>query len=34
MPKNTAVFVCQSCGASTQRWEGKCPTCGEWNTLV
>ena len=27
-------FVCQSCGGATQRWVGKCPSCGEWNTLV
>ena len=27
-------FVCQSCGAVTSRWSGKCPTCGEWNSLV
>ena len=27
-------FVCQSCGAVTSRWAGKCPSCGEWNSLV
>jgi DNA repair protein RadA/Sms len=27
-------FVCQSCGGSSTRWVGKCPACGEWNTLV
>ena len=27
-------FVCQSCGGVSQRWVGKCPSCGEWNTLV
>ena len=31
--KNTA-FVCQSCGFETPRWLGKCPGCGEWNSLV
>lgn len=30
--KNT--YVCQSCGAVETRWSGKCPSCGEWNTLV
>ena len=30
--KNT--YVCQSCGAVEMRWVGKCPSCGEWNTLV
>ena len=27
-------FVCQSCGAVSSRWAGKCGTCGEWNSLV
>ncbi len=27
-------FTCQNCGGVTPRWVGKCPTCGEWNTLV
>ncbi len=27
-------FVCQNCGGATSRWVGKCPACGEWNTLV
>ena len=27
-------FVCQSCGAASSRWAGKCATCGEWNTIV
>jgi DNA repair protein RadA/Sms len=29
-----ASFVCQNCGGVSQRWVGKCPSCGEWNTLV
>jgi DNA repair protein RadA/Sms len=28
------VFVCQQCGAQQPRWMGKCPDCGEWNSLV
>jgi DNA repair protein RadA/Sms len=28
------AFVCQSCGASSSRWAGKCPGCGDWNTMV
>jgi len=27
-------FVCQNCGGLSTRWVGKCPACGEWNTLV
>jgi DNA repair protein RadA/Sms len=29
-----AQYVCQSCGAVSPRWTGKCPGCGEWNTLI
>jgi DNA repair protein RadA/Sms len=32
--KNRSQFVCQSCGAVTTRWEGRCGACGEWNTIV
>jgi DNA repair protein RadA/Sms len=32
--KSVAVFVCQSCGATAPKWLGRCPDCGEWNTLV
>lgn len=34
MVKHKANFVCQSCGASFSKWNGKCENCGEWNTLV
>jgi len=27
-------FVCQSCGAASARWAGRCEACGAWNTLV
>lgn len=26
-------FVCTNCGAQTTKWYGRCPECGEWNTL-
>ncbi len=33
--KNTnTVFVCQNCGHQSGKWLGKCPECGEWNSLV
>jgi DNA repair protein RadA/Sms len=34
MARATTVHVCSSCGHSTPRWQGRCPGCGEWNTLV
>ena len=34
MSKEKSHFVCQSCGAVTARWMGKCPECAEWNTLA
>ncbi len=27
-------FVCQTCGGAQPRWVGKCPACGDWNTLL
>ena len=32
--KNANIFVCQNCGASYPKWQGKCDSCGEWNTIV
>lgn len=34
MSKVKTVFLCQSCGADSPKWIGKCPSCGEWNTYV
>ena len=31
--KTKSVFVCNQCGFETPKWLGKCPGCGEWNTL-
>jgi DNA repair protein RadA/Sms len=28
------VYVCQKCGSQSRKWVGKCPDCGEWNSLV
>ncbi len=30
----TTVFACQNCGHQSPKWLGKCPECGEWNSLV
>jgi len=32
--KLRTTYVCQQCGYETPEWYGKCPNCGEWNTLV
>lgn len=32
--KTKKVYVCSSCGYDTPKWVGKCPGCGEWNTMV
>ncbi|HET6388118.1 DNA repair protein RadA [Hyphomicrobium sp.] len=29
-----SLYVCQSCGATSSRWAGKCTACGEWNAMV
>lgn len=34
MAKIAREFVCQSCGATSSRWAGRCPACGEWNTVA
>jgi len=34
MAKTRTAFFCQSCGAESPKWVGKCPSCGEWNTYV
>src|SRR6185295_64432 len=34
MAKNAASFICQNCGAVYGRWQGKCESCGEWNTIA
>ncbi|MBU0492783.1 MAG: DNA repair protein RadA [Chloroflexi bacterium] len=32
--KTRTIYVCQQCGSQSPRWLGRCPDCGEWNTLV
>jgi DNA repair protein RadA/Sms len=34
MAKSKTAFFCQSCGAQSAKWIGKCPACGAWNTYV
>lgn len=33
MAKNRTLYVCSECGAESSKWNGKCPSCGAWNTL-
>jgi len=34
MAKIRGRFVCQECGYQSPKWLGRCPACGEWNTLI
>src|SRR5579862_3750199 len=34
LAKPTSRFVCQSCGAVSPKWAGRCESCGEWNSIV
>ena len=34
MAKLKSKWVCQNCGYETAKYLGKCPDCGQWNTLV
>jgi len=33
MAKPDLIYVCQSCGAISAKWAGKCDACGAWNTM-
>ena len=33
MTKTKTVFVCQQCGYQSPKWQGRCPGCGQWNSL-
>ncbi|MFT4968904.1 MAG: DNA repair protein RadA/Sms [Chitinophagales bacterium] len=34
MAKIKSTFACQQCGSTYAKWQGKCNTCNEWNTIV
>ena len=34
MAKSKTVYRCTDCGAEYSKWQGRCETCGEWNSLV
>ena len=33
MKSKKVVFVCKNCGYDSAKWSGKCPSCGEWNSM-
>src|ERR687891_124526 len=34
MARSATVYACSTCGHESPRWHGRCPGCGEWNSLV
>ena len=34
MAKARTVYACTECGGASPKWQGQCPHCGAWNTLV
>ncbi|HOV91918.1 MAG TPA: DNA repair protein RadA [Candidatus Kapabacteria bacterium] len=32
--KSKTIFICSNCGTRSARWQGRCPTCGAWNSFV
>ncbi len=34
MAKAKSVYICTECGTSEPKWQGQCPSCMAWNTLV
>ena len=34
MAKIKKAWFCRECGNESPKWMGKCPACGEWNTMV
>ena len=34
MSKAKTLYLCGECGAGSPKWQGQCPGCGAWNTLV
>jgi DNA repair protein RadA/Sms len=32
--KQKTLYTCTECGGQAPKWQGQCPACGAWNTLV
>jgi DNA repair protein RadA/Sms len=33
-PKTRTIYACTECGGTSPKWQGQCPNCSAWNTLV
>ncbi len=33
MPKDKKIYICNNCAFESAKWYGKCPSCGEWNSM-
>lgn len=34
MSKAKSLYICQTCGSQSPKWQGRCPDCGAWNSFV
>jgi DNA repair protein RadA/Sms len=34
LAKAKSIYTCTECGGAAPKWQGQCPACGAWNTLV
>jgi DNA repair protein RadA/Sms len=34
MAKSKTIYTCGACGSQQPKWQGQCPDCGAWNSLV
>ena len=34
MSRPTSIFICQSCGAQSRQFFGRCSNCGDWNSII
>ena len=34
MSRTASIYICQSCGAQTRQFFGRCSNCGEWNSII
>ena len=34
MTRTSTIYICQTCGAETRQYFGRCTSCGDWNSIV